>query len=407
MRARIQSARGFSVAELLIASAIMLTVTGAVFTLMNPSVGTFRTQPEVSDLQQRLRVGTDALNKDLLMAGGGTYMGPVAGALYNFFAPVVPYRLGMTNNDPTSGIFFRAAAGNPNASDTISFFYVPPSMAQTTISNGMPAQSSELKVNAQPFCGPNKKDQLCGFEEGIRVMIWDASGSMDFMTITHVQPAALHLQHNQDKLSKSYEAGSVISQIAMHTYYLKTDIATNTHQLRHYDGFDSDLPIVDDVVKLEFEYFGDPRPPIALPNKSMADPVGPWTTYGPKPPVIGVDNNQDSWGAGENCVFSVQGGQHVSRLPALSNGLAQVQLTQAMLTDGPWCPDAASALRFDADLLRVRRVRVKVRAQAPAALRGPAGVLFKYGGTSTAANQFVPDQEFSFDVTPRNLNLGR
>jgi hypothetical protein len=44
---------------------------------------------------------------------------------------------------------------------------------------------------------------------------------------------------------------------------------------------------------------------------------------------------------------------------------------------------------------------------AAAALRGPAGVLFKYGGTSQGAERFVPDQEISFDVTPRNMNLGR
>ena len=64
-------------------------------------------------------------------------------------------------------------------------------------------------------------------------------------------------------------------------------------------------------------------------------------------------------------------------------------------------------LRYDADLLRVRRVRVKLRVQAPPELRGPAGTLFRYGGTSSAGQHFVPDQEISFDVTPRNLNLGR
>jgi hypothetical protein len=53
-------------------------------------------------------------------------------------------------------------------------------------------------------------------------------------------------------------------------------------------------------------------------------------------------------------------------------------------------------------------VRVKLRVQvAVDSLRGPAGTLFRYGGTSSGAERYVPDQEIAFDVTPRNMNLGR
>ena len=83
-------------------------------------------------------------------------------------------------------------------------------------------------------------------------------------------------------------------------------------------------------------------------------------------------------------------------------------LTGAELTDGPWCPDAASPTRYDADLLRVRRIGVTVRVQsAAAALRGPAGALFAHPGTSQSGAKWLPDQEIHFDVSPRNLNLGR
>jgi hypothetical protein len=88
--------------------------------------------------------------------------------------------------------------------------------------------------------------------------------------------------------------------------------------------------------------------------------------------------------------------------------LGQVELTQQMLSDGPFCPDNVKSNRFDADLLRIRRVRATVRVQAAlASLRGPAGTLFMKGGIGTNPSRFVPDQEVSFDVTPRNLNLGR
>ena len=395
-----RSERGFTLTEMLISTAIMITITGAVFHLMNPAQGTYQAQPEVADMQQRMRVAVDSLTKDLVMAGAGTYTGASAGALYNYFAPVMPYRIGSTGHDPDGGVFFRP--------DAITLMYVPPTPSQTTIRDAMPQDSAELKVNAQPNCPPNRHDQLCGFEEGMRLIIFDASGNWDPMTVTNVQDEALHLQHRGQDLSVSYAAGSFITQAATHTYYLKADPVAKTYQLMHYDGYLTDLPIVDNVVGLAFEYFGDPAPPQLLPNKPVTDPKGPWTTYGPKPPALGVNNPTDSWGAGENCLFRVENGLHVPRLAQLAGGVGQVALPQAMLTDGPWCPDAAKEQRFDADLLRIRRVRVKLRVQVAAdALRGPAGVLFKYGGTSQGGERFVPDQEISFDVTPRNMNLGR
>ena len=87
---RLQSEAGFTLVEMLISAAIMLTVTAGVFTLMNPSEGIYKAQPEASDMQQRMRIGVDTLSKDLVMAGAGTYVGAVAGALYNYFAPVMP-----------------------------------------------------------------------------------------------------------------------------------------------------------------------------------------------------------------------------------------------------------------------------------------------------------------------------
>src|ERR1051325_7917527 len=81
---------GFSLMEMMVATAIMMGVTAAIFSMMNPAQGTYQAQPEASDLQQRMRIGVDVLTKDIIMAGAGTYMGSNAGALYNYFAPVMP-----------------------------------------------------------------------------------------------------------------------------------------------------------------------------------------------------------------------------------------------------------------------------------------------------------------------------
>ncbi len=89
-------------------------------------------------------------------------------------------------------------------------------------------------------------------------------------------------------------------------------------------------------------------------------------------------------------------------------------MSASMLTDGPWCPADTNTSgdempnKYDADMLRVRQVRITLRVQvANAVLRGPAGTLFRHGGTSRGGERYIPDQEVRFDVSPRNLNLGR
>jgi hypothetical protein len=50
---------------------------------------------------------------------------------------------------------------------------------------------------------------------------------------------------------------------------------------------------------------------------------------------------------------------------------------------------------------------VTLRVQAAlASMRGPASLLFMNGGTATGTH-IIPDQEVTYDVTPRNMNLGR
>ena len=163
-----------------------------------------------------------------------------------------------------------------------------------------------------------------------------------------------------------------------------------------YDGDGAaNAPVVDHVVGLSFQYFGDPQPPTI--RRPLTERLGPWTTYGPKPPP-----------SGDNCVFVGNGTPTPTpALPAIGSGVALVPLGAAMLTDGPWCPDAVNPNRFDADLLRIRRVTVTLRVESAAAtLRGPAGPLFARR-VSSGAHGFLPDHEIRFDVTPRNVNLQR
>ena len=402
---------GFSIVEMLIATVIMMAVTAATFELMNPAHGMFAAQPEVSDMNQRLRIAVETLQKDLLMAGGGTYSGNnKLGSLGNYVATILPDREGNVNPDPPGTYKCTTTfCGSLGASDTITIMYVPPTSAQTTLSASMPSNSAELKVTAQDGCP--KGDALCGFKPGMQVMIFDDTGTSDIFSITHVQTSALHLQHRGQDLSKAYPANSTyVTQIAAATYWLKTDTVAETYQLMRYDGYQTDAPIAENIVGMAFEYFAEPSPPLLL--KSVTDPIGPWTNYGPKPPAVGVDVASDTWGAGENCLFMVSGGAHVARTEMATplgpvNG-PLVKLTQTQLADGPWCPDGTIGNRFDADLLRIRKVRVTLRVQVgDKSLRGPTGTFFLRGGNASGGTRYIPDQEISFEVTPRNLNFGR
>jgi hypothetical protein len=183
------------------------------------------------------------------------------------------------------------------------------------------------------------------------------------------------------------------------TYHLKRD-ADGIWQLMQYDGLVSDQPAVEDVIDLRFEYFGSGEPPTAA-----LTPHGVRVTYGAAPPLPAVDNPGDTWGAGENCTIANAGGQYVSRLANLGAGV--VPLGQALLQDGPWCPDAAHAFRFDADLLRIRRVRVHVRLQAARPFRGLPGVWFANGGAAGDPWRYVPDERVTLEVMPRNVHVAR
>src|SRR5262245_58112434 len=233
---------GFSLVESLVSMILLLIITGVVFGYVNPNTTVSQAQPEAMDMQQRARVAADLLFRDLFMAGAGVYSGPKTGALGNFFTPIIPRMMGLNNADLYT----------VGREDAITISYVPNTYAQTTLRQPMPQPSAELKVEEQPNCPPG--EDLCGFTIGMTVLLFDEFGHFDFFTVTNVQDDAAHLQHRQQDLSYPYAPPANIVQADSHMYYFDN---TNK-QLRHYDGYLTDVPVVDNVVGLRFEYFGDP-----------------------------------------------------------------------------------------------------------------------------------------------------
>ena len=308
----IRSPRGFTLVELLLASAISLTVLAAVLAVAIPAQSAFTVRPEAVDLQQRTRIAVDALAEDLRSAG---WVMPLSEeGLGRVFAPVLPYRVGDSAPDPAAGVFYR------------------------------PGVISIVQLAPQPGTGT-------------------------------LQPVS-------------------------RTYYLRA-AGPDVSQLMRYNGEDGDFPLLDDVAGLAFEFVGEAGVPQAQPPPAGGD--RPLATWGPRPPRPADDDPLDEWGAGENCAWTLTDGAAVSRMAPLGDGVTPVTLTADRLTDGPWCPHAADPQRFDLDLLRIRRVAVRLRLQAQAAFRGPAGLLFARPGSAPPARQ-VPDLEVHVDVAPRSLN---
>ena len=157
--------------------------------------------------------------------------------------------------------------------------------------------------------------------------------------------ASLGVYYRPDTISVLGVPSSPLSADAgaTRTYYLKSDPGSDTFELMQFDGQVTDLPVAEHVVRLAFEYLADPA----------------------------------------------------------AVGAAPVVVEPAILVDGPWVEDAARRL-YDADLDRVREVRVHLRVEsAEASLRGRAGRLFVRGGTSNRPERFVPDEEAVLHVALR------
>ena len=389
---RARAPAGFTLAELIVAMGLTVAILGALMMLIGPSTAAFHIEPERQDLNQRVRVAVEAIERELLAAGAGMSVGPVPGPLNRYVAPVRPYRVGERGSDAASGVFYRP--------DVMSVLYVSRSMAQAR-ARRVAVLGATLSVEAVPNCGAGTYDRLCGFRAGSRVLLFDRAGRSALGTVTAVDGVVLLV----DGMAVTHGLGTLdataVAEVELHVFHVAPDAVTGVPRLMRYNGFGSELPVADHVVGLQFEYFGEARPPIYRGPRPTPAYL---TTYAPAPPAADADDEGDSWGIGENCAFAMMDGAHVSRLAALGAGPGLVRLDPALLMDGPWCPDDAHPDRFDADLLRIRRVRATVRVEAASpSLRGPAGALFTRGGTARAGQQTLPDVEVTLEVAPWNL----
>ena len=320
---------GFSLFELTIALGLTLALMAAIFAVVQQSHSFAAAQPEAADMQQRLRVAVDTLTRDLMVAGAGPYVAGHSGPLNQFIPAVLPLRRGLAGSDP-AGTF---------KSDTITLIHVPTTAAQTKLTADFVPGSQTMEVARLAWCAAGTN--LCSFSAGMTLLTFDAGGAFQTFSVADVIDAASQMTTTSTP-SAIYKMGMPIVEAQAHSYYLMVDAQTGVCQLMRYDGTaNPDVPVLDHVVSLSFEYFGD-----AAPIRSVELIDGPWRPD---------DASADRW---------------------------DVDLLR----------------------IRTVAVTIRVEA-AVAALRGPAGALFTNGGTATRASAWAPDQTIHFVVSPRNLNL--
>jgi len=387
----VERAGGFTLVEFLVATAVTLVAVGLAVTLVAPANSAFRSLPEAADVQQRVRVAVDALRSDLTAAGGAFSLGWGPGAALTWPA-VLPCRW---TGSPLSSV-----VGGCARADSITILSMASAAPQALTDAVIDDPASPIRIVPASTCSLDRA--ACRLHAGSVMLIVDGTSAFDLFTATAMSSDGRQVTHAQSRLSGPYAAGALVGEVSARSYYLAVESATGVPQLRRADGGGSSFPVIDHAVALSFQYFGDPTPPVVI---NPDDPVRRTVSYGPMPPPMGTDNPLDAWPAGENCTFAVEGDHQVARVAALlagASGLAPLPLPG--FADGPWCPDPTSPNRYDADLLRIRLVRVTLRMQAQAAsVRGSVAGWFSNPGTAHDSLRLVPDLEVTFDVAPRSM----
>jgi prepilin-type N-terminal cleavage/methylation domain-containing protein len=330
------SSRGFTFAELLVTVALSLIIVSAVAVLVVNTDRLARAQSADVDAQQRARVIAETLARDLRLSGAGVDRGPISGPLSRSFSPVFPRRVGRTGAD----------AVDTARSDTITLVHVPDTTLQTVLATSGAPASGQIELST---CAGGAIP--CPVAKGATLALFDPPGRADLLGVLSTSAGSTQVRVLGTSAGP-FDAGATVAEVVIRNYYF--DSAQG--QLRLYNGDSSDQPVVDGVAALTFEYFGVIDPPR-------------W----PQPPL----------GQG-NCLYDTSGTwQGGVTLTASDEGLAALPLT--MFKDGPWC--GAGGTAFDADLLRVRRVRVVAQLRA------------------SGAGDPRPDYRVTFDVAPRNLAI--
>jgi len=354
-QARVRIEQGFTLIELVVAMGLSLVVFGSVVSLLQVHAPLAQAQPRRADIQQRGRAATDLLVSELSTAGAWADAGGVGLGLAGRIPVLHPRRLGLRGADATGTA----------RQDVITLVRAGASATPARLQ--LPVESGVLSLETGGGCAIFIP--LCGLQEDDDVIVTDEEGRHDFFRLGVMTGATASLMLRQGAPSYPFPAGVIATRVETRTFYFDA----TSRQLRQYDGYRSDVPLIDDVVDVRFEYWG---------SRGV--------------PMLGLPAV-----AGQSTCWFDSGSQPRFGRPIAAPGEADVPLQLDEFRDGPWCGSGGNI--FDADLLRIRRVRVVVRLRAANPVARGSSPDYVDAGRASTAMSLVPDLEVISDVTPRAL----
>jgi hypothetical protein len=273
---------------------------------------------------------------------------------------------------------------------------VVPGGSQGRLDRDQPGRSAVLTLSAAPAC-PQLSD-VCGFRPGVVAAIVDGRGRFDVFVVTATNAATRQLTPAAP-LTMAYPEGSLVVEVNANRFALATQPDGSRSLVREL-GTGVAQPIVDGVSRLGFVPWGEAGAP-----EVRWDGLSGWASYGPPPLSPVLLDPQNELPPGETCATSYVDFEPQTRLATIGERDAIVTLAPADFQDGPWCTGDTEDGRYDADLYRLRRLDVWLRAEVlSAAFRGPAGLLFGRAGSARDPIRWVPDMTVKISIALRNAS---
>ena len=213
--------RGFSLLELLIATAISALCAAAIAAVVPTLQAFFEQAPATIDMQQRGRTAVEAISHAVRAAD----------------------KVLLFDQDPVQEHFRQLTTIAPTAN-----------AAQGVVEQDQPGPGGELLLSGARC--PNVPD-VCGFVRGSIALIADASGRFDVFTVGSIDVAARSISPGRP-FEEPYAADATITEVDAHTFRLQAQPDGSSTLVRE-TGSGAVQPIVDRVSALRLEHAFDSR----------------------------------------------------------------------------------------------------------------------------------------------------
>ncbi len=348
-----RSRGGVALLDLLVATCVSLAALAVIGAVLPPVLDTVRAVPEAVDLHQRARAAERVVAAVVGAAGAGLDLlgdGPLSTAVPG----LLPRRVGSSSDPPGTAWADRFTAVS-----------VPFAAAQAPLAQPVAPGATVVALAWHPACGGHPS---CGFHKDDLVLLYARDGAMTLSVVAAASGLVLTLD---DAADQGIALPAVIAKVETTTMLFDPV----RRQLRRADARAPSQPVVDDVVAMQVRYYGTAAPPR-------------------RPRVPGADT----------CAVAADGTPLLGMLGPVPG--PPIELSAADFTDGPWC--GSGAWRYDADLLRVRAVRLALRLQATApSVRGVSPAWFAMPGTARRSGEEVRDVLVDLFASAPNLGWGQ